>query len=507
LEIAMKRFAASIALVALVVHGTASAQRNTSANSLERALATFTAADQNKDGKLSTEEVAAIPIGRSDFQAHDYDHDGSWSKDEFLVFYRQRLLLAGQQVGAELEAETARVQALRKTKAAEETKQKREEAKLTGAQNSGAAKASQPTAVPNNTLQRTEPAAVAAGTVVAANAANAQSSPQPNSPQASNAANIEAGLQAALDQLEKRAAAGQATREDFQRVRDQLIARARAAASSGAAPDAAATEGSDAFHKMQQALDRLEKRAAEGVYSRDEYRELRDTFIHRARLAAKSGADAQGQTPAAPDPSAITTGLQNAIDDLEQRAAAGHATREDFQRVRDQLIARARAAASGAHAQDGVDLTEGSDAYQKMTKALERLEKRAAEGGYSREEYQELRALFIHRAREMQNATPASPNGATARPTTGATPVDTTTQPATPKPADAGAPPAQPVPTARPAPAPTTEPATRPAPPRTPPPQPAPATGNDASKPQRPVPPPENPPKNDAQRSPSRPPQ
>jgi hypothetical protein len=384
----MKQVTLPIALFVLLMHGTASAQRSAPSNNLTRALATFAAVDKNGDGKLSAEEVASIPIDRKEFLAHDYDKDGSWSKDEFLVFYRRRLLLAGQTVGPELESETARIQALRNAKAAEDAKAK-------AAANEAALKSSQSTNPGGNVTVQAIAATGAAGA-----AANGSSN---------SMAAIEAGLESALEKLEQRAAAGHATREDFQEVRDHLMTRARAAVGSNA-PDAPAAYGTEVYRKMQQSLDRLEKRASEGAYSKADYDEFRDMIIHRARQIAKKEA---GQTaaPGSSEVAAIESGLNNALDALEQRASAGHATREDFQQVRDHLIARARAAA-GSSAPGEPSIAPGSDTYQRMMQALDRLEKRAAEGAYSREEYQELRAMFIHRARQIQaaqNGEPAAP--------------------------------------------------------------------------------------------------
>lgn len=464
----MKRILTTISLLGLAFPGLASARQSAPANSLTRARATFSAADANKDGRLSADESIAIPIGRSDFLAYDQDQDGAWSGDEFLIFYRQRLMLAGQQVGADLEAETARIQAVRKAKASEATKIKPVRAE-------GAVKAAQPSTVDSTRIQKAPPVAVV-GSAPGAN------------PPAASLADIEAGLQNALENLEKRAAAAQATREDFQRVHDQLVARARAAAKSGGSGDAPLAYGSEAYRKMLQSLDRLEKRANDGLYSRADYQEFRDTIIHRARLiAGQSATEAQGgQASISPELPAIERGLQSALDGLEKRAAAGHASREDFQQVRDQLIARARAAANPNGPQ-------AADTYQKMMQALDRLEKRAGEGVYSRAEYQELRDQFIHRAREIQSASNAGAAG----------PAESRRQPAPPKSNEVAVQPQR----SSGATEPVREPAPQPAPPRgssepkaapktqRPPPPPSDTPPKGEAKPEAQRPPPSNPPK------------
>ena len=472
----MNRKTLSLALVGMLIEGSiAVAQTNAPANSLTRALATFAAIDVNHDGKLSAQELLVVPIDRQEFLAHDHDKDGTWSKDEFLIYYRRRLLLAGQQVGADLEAETARVQALRKTKATEE------------AQNRSSATASDVKAAQvadSGTSVTLKGAAVAAGS---------QAAPSPA------LAAIEAGLENALQKLEQRAAAGHASREDFQQVQDQLIARARAAANAPASPDSPAAYGTEAYRKMLQSLERLEKRANEGLYSPAEYQEFRDMIIHRSRQIAKKelSTESGGSGAVSPEIAAIEKGLTNAIDELEQRAAAGHATREDFQKVRDQMIARARAAAS-ASAPSGANAPSTPDIYQKMMQVLDRLEKRAAEGGYTREEYQELRQLFIHRAREIQAAQNANGTGSVdvasasrARDTAAPAPNPQRPPAATDTARDPNVHPvqqAQPAPPVQPAPA-------RPA-----------SDAKDASKSQRPPPPSESRAKGDPSTDPQRPP-
>jgi hypothetical protein len=427
----MKGMTLSLVLLGLVIAGrSAEAQTNAPASSLTRALATFATLDANHDGKLSAQELTAVPIERQEFLAHDHDKDGTWSKDEFLVYYRRRLLLAGQPVGADLETETARVQALRKTKAAEQ-------AKTQSSASESAVKGS----------QSAEGTNVAVRAPVVAAAANSGGAPSPS------VAAIETGLENALQKLEQRAAQGHATREDFQAVQDQMIARARAAANGAPSPDAPAAYGTEAYRKMLQSLERLEKRANEGFYSPAEYQEFRDMIIHRSRQIAKKelSAESGGAGGVSPEIAAIEKGLTNALDELEQRAAAGHATREDFQRVRDQMIARARAAASSSTPGDA-NAPGGSDAYQAMMKALERLEKRAAEGAYSHDEYEALRQQFIHRAREIQTAQNGAAQNAGATGAAGAASPSKAREPAAPN----SSPPAQPVAssTAQPAPAP-----------------------------------------------------
>ena len=332
------------------------------ANSLARALATLQAADADGDGRLTDREAAAVPVPTVEFKAADQDGDGGWSREEFLLYYRQKLLAAGQRVGEDLEGETARIQALRRA-----------------GSNAGA-----------GSSQAREPVVLSAGSVRAAGPAAAtgpgqRAAQRPDAPVAQPA-----GSEAALDALEARAAAGRATKADFDVLRAAIPA-----------PQAGDPAGDETYRKMMQSLERLERRAGEGVYSREEYADLRAQIVRRARAA---------QGGVAPAPAAavgdVQVRLQNALEALEQRVAAGGATREDFQRVRDEWIALARAANTGA---SGQVASEGNETYRKLMQTLDRLEARAKEGAYTRADYAALREQMIQRARAIAAAPPPVP--------------------------------------------------------------------------------------------------
>jgi hypothetical protein len=327
---------------------------------LAQALETFNAVDSNKDGKLSPEEVAVFQLGRSDTRGVDVDRDESWSKDEFIVFYRQRLLAANVKPAADLEAEATRILAARKAKASE---------------------------------RNTQPS------LSEARRAAKQAQAQTQSPNA---------LTGAVDELQVKASTGQAKGADFDRVRELLLADARAADSVAKGEDAALGEKSELHRKLLQSLERLRNAAAAGTFSREEYQDFRQAIVKRARNAA-NGAAAGQENPASPDVQAIEQGLNEALDRLEQRATAGNATREDFERVRDQLVARARAAANGANGPGAVEVELQSPAQRKMMQSLERLQTAAAAGSFSREEYRAFRESIVQRFRRAEVAgTPAA---------------------------------------------------------------------------------------------------
>lgn len=331
------------------------AQRGEPVNSLARARATFDATDSNKDGKVSIEELKAntLPIQKADFDAQDNDKDGVWSRDEFLVYYRQILVNGGQRAGDDLEGEVARIQALRKAKAAE-----------TGAKNG----------------------------------ARGEKTPKVNPPEP---ANLEDRLTRAIDDLEKKAAARQATREDFERVRGAMLDRAKAAGAVDPTGEA------DIQARFAAALDALEKNAKLGNYSREEFTGLRAALEKRGREAAKKVGEvvtvpAQGATPAGQAVD-IEARLQRALDELEKKAEARQATREDFGRVREIYTQRAKAAMTAG---DASTVAEENTLAQKFSSALDELEKQAATGNWSREQFTALRQALIRRGRAAANGTP-----------------------------------------------------------------------------------------------------
>lgn len=338
------------------------AQERSAVNSLERARATFTAADADKDAKLSFDEITRQKFvgDRAAFAAQDADGDGSWSRDEFAVYYRQTLANAGQKPADDLEAEVTRVLALRKAK------------------------------VEADARKRADPVVAPAGPGSARRAAREGAESDPVA--------IEARLQRAIDDLEKKARERGATREDFQRVREAYEARAKLAG----APAAAAEEVA-AKERFERALAALEKRASESGYSREEFVALRDGLVKRAREAAKPDGAVAGADTKQVD---VEARLQRALDDLEKKAEARNASREDFQRVRDAWEARAKSAAPGAAAPTAE--AGAVDVAARFSRALDDLENRAQAGEFSREEFAALRQSMASRARAAVGAKPES---------------------------------------------------------------------------------------------------
>lgn len=328
------------------------AQRIEPVNSLGRAKSTFEAADVDKNGQVTFGELTQqkLAIQRADFAAIDADKDGLWSREEFYVYYRRLLINSGQRAADDLESEVARIQAVRHAKAAA-----------------------------------------------------LEAKRQPPKVLAPAISNTDAGLKTALDELEKRAAAGQATREEFQMLRAALIERARL---DNANDPATAAE---LVAKFEAALTVLETQAKEGRYNRDEYAALRALMIGRVRAAATV---AVVTTPVATvTQPTVGAPFELALDDLSKNAEARRATAEDFQRLRAAWAARVRPASTDAAA-----VARDAELDQKFTRAMEALERDARSGKYSREQFEELRAAYISRARFAAGSTPVVPTAPVVAP-------------------------------------------------------------------------------------------
>ncbi len=92
---------------------------------LGRALSILATADRDRDGRVGAAEAASISIEARAFQRGDSDHDGVWSREEFLVFYRGALIASAERVGPDLEAEILRLKALKQARAIEGVRRSR----------------------------------------------------------------------------------------------------------------------------------------------------------------------------------------------------------------------------------------------------------------------------------------------------------------------------------------------------------------------------------------------
>jgi hypothetical protein len=420
------------------------AQRAPSRDSLAGARAFFELADFDKDGKLGFDEMQkqGLTVQRSQFDAMDVDKSGSWSRDEFVVYYRRLLIASQHRPAADLSAEVTRIEALRKAKEAEtrrpvpETKPGEPSAlsiddRLQIAINELELKAAQRQAtraefqhVRDLMVER----AKVAGATSASDAPDLQAkfdaamtaletkakagnysredfnelramliqrARASTQTPAANAGDVDVKLQAALDDLEKKAALRQASRADFDRVRDMWTERAK----SASAQDPAATVELKA--RFDGAMSTLEAQAKQGNYSREEFGALRALLIQHGREAANGTAPVQGANA-----SDLDARLQSALDDLERKAQARQATREDFNRVRETWIARAKAATAG---ETGAAAAQTSALAQQFAAAMDELEKNALAGNWSPEQFAAIQQSYIHRARAASGGAQPAP--------------------------------------------------------------------------------------------------
>ncbi len=96
--------------------------RGRGAGTLARALAIWSAADRDRDGRITRIESASFPIDAESFRRSDVDADGAWSREEFLRFYRRCVIASSQEAGVDLDAEIARLCAMQKARAIEEAR-------------------------------------------------------------------------------------------------------------------------------------------------------------------------------------------------------------------------------------------------------------------------------------------------------------------------------------------------------------------------------------------------
>jgi len=115
----MKHLALTLTTALLTLSSPTHAQVDAE-GSLARARGLFTRVDTDADGLVSAAEAGRNRIPSKDFVAYDADRDRKLSVSEFTLFYRQLLVKAGKSVGADLEAESARIEAGRRAKRAQD---------------------------------------------------------------------------------------------------------------------------------------------------------------------------------------------------------------------------------------------------------------------------------------------------------------------------------------------------------------------------------------------------
>lgn len=101
-------------LAFLILPGLAQEPTRDAAVTLADVRGLFARVDADKSLGLGVAEAAKAGIGRDVFPGADLDGDGSLSRDEFVLARRRVLAASGAKVAADLDAEVARLHALRK---------------------------------------------------------------------------------------------------------------------------------------------------------------------------------------------------------------------------------------------------------------------------------------------------------------------------------------------------------------------------------------------------------
>lgn len=243
--------------------------------------------------------------------------------------------------------------------------------------------------------------------------------------------NLRTRFNAAVDELQKKAEARGATREDYQRVLDQMTAaarehesvapglatlRQRAAARMEAIETRARAGAVDAVEfdalrdslvdmDLEVAAGRLKGAALGGKYTRAEYQGFLDAWNARAS-AAKEGN---------PELDAITTRAKAALEAVEKRAREASLTEADVAPLTEAVAEFRSAHALGSLERralnkravkadyddviEAVRASSGDEIAKKVADRLEQMKSAVESGSITREQFAEMRTMMMKRAR------------------------------------------------------------------------------------------------------------
>jgi len=326
-------------------------------NTLIAARKTFATADADMDGLLSKKETEVAGVPAREFVARDKDKSGSWSGEEFLLYYYGLLNNSGKKPDEAFEKEVARIEAARKAQKEEELRRTQERLRK---------------------MKAKEKADAASENATGGVAGETES--------------IEQKLKRAQEALKDRSKRADADRDAFDRTAGELAERARGAAGGSTDQDAASSEEEWAV-KLRRARAALERRAKDGRWSREQLEAADRRLIERAR-AAEQGVDLT-QLPAP-----VRSKYERALVALTDRAQEGSWTREKYEAELADLLARAKeemsdgGGASNDGGEPGGEVTQARRTYER---ALAALDERAKAGDWTRERYEAERAELAQR--------------------------------------------------------------------------------------------------------------
>lgn len=308
------------------------------ANSLARALAAFEALDADHDGRVDAREGERIDgLRAGEFSAEDADGDGRLCRGEFLVLYRQLLSRSGLRAAPDLEQETARVQALRRARAA--LSDRRWEA----------------------------------GGDPALRALVARSTPRVPA--------TEGRLLDAFGELERSVLSGQASPSKFTSLRDAWRATQRDAAAAAAAGQRSRAPSAD----VERALAELEAEVKSGgARTVVRLRALRELLTGSPRESSAKPM-VSNPPPSTPAPAALRiVRIDSALEDLQRALDARTASAADIERVRGLASAACRQAGR----------TDAAACFE-LERLFGELELRRAQSGDTREAFVALRTHVL----------------------------------------------------------------------------------------------------------------
>jgi len=328
--------------------------------SLEAARMALATTDFDMDGLISKEEAEAAGVPEREFVERDKDKSGSWTGEEFLLYYHGLLKNSGKQPDEAFEDEVTRIEAVRRAQE-EELRRAAERLRKLKAREEAAAKAR-------------------AAQEAAGESSEAESKEE----------SIEQKLRRAREALKDRSKRADSDREAFERKAGELAERARGA--SGESDSVELTDDEWA-NKLRRARAALERRAKEGRWSREQLEAADLRLIERAR-AAEQGVDLT-QLPAP-----VRSKYERALVALTERAQSGGWSREQYEAELADLLKRAKDELKGeSESEVEGEVSSGGKTQSRRTyeRALAALDERAVAGGWSRERYEAERAALAGR--------------------------------------------------------------------------------------------------------------
>jgi len=330
---------------------------------LTRADKTFRAADVDANGSLNAKELSRASISGNSIRTWDKDQSGSFSRDEFVMYYRHLLMKSGQAPGDEFEAEAQRIEKLQE----EEAKKRAEAARKQKAASDAVAKDAE-------TLSTVEK------------------------------------YRRAQEALNERIKKLGARNGGALPAKELLGSRGQAAGTKpiaqGAAPkdNPAATKASQGglSESVRARLSRVQEaqlgRAQSTGVGRGPVERAQGSLIDRAanRLDAGRGVKSEGS---------LADKLKKAQAGVAQDAVDSGAGRPRVQHTQESLTRRARQAVGVAY---NTQLSEGDreglpeSARQKLSVSMEELAKRARAAGWTIEQFDLEKRRLVKRAKDAE---------------------------------------------------------------------------------------------------------